>query len=143
LAGIARAVVEIKGWHTRTFGVLELEGAPKIFRFVQPRAMRPVAEAFGQEGPLTKILVLPALPADKEAQLQSLEVVRRKGVDAVLPFQTVLWDLVERVEVNRNYQKSDLLQVIRILKKYEFFRDRQLELFRAKRRRPPGVRKGG
>ena len=42
---------------------------------------------------------------------------------------------IDQIEVNRNYQKSDLLQVIRILKNYDFFRDPQLELFRHKKRK--------
>jgi hypothetical protein len=62
-------------------------------------------------------------------------VLRAKGVDAVIPFRTILADLIARVEVNRNYQKSDLLQAIRILKNYDFFKGPQLELFRPKRRR--------
>ena len=41
----------------------------------------------------------------------------------------------DQIEVNRNYQKSDLLQVIRILKNYDFFKEPQLELFRTRRRR--------
>ena len=42
---------------------------------------------------------------------------------------TVRDDLIEHIEVNRNYQKSDLLQVIRILKNYDLFAPPQLELF--------------
>jgi hypothetical protein len=56
-------------------------------------------------------------------------------VDAVIPFRTMLADLVDLVEVNRNYQKSDLLQIIRILKNYGFFREPQLELFKGRRRK--------
>ena len=44
--------------------------------------------------------------------------------------------LIGEIEVNRNYQKSDLLQVIRILKNYDFFKEPQLELFRTKRKKP-------
>ncbi len=47
----------------------------------------------------------------------------------------MLTDLVEHTEVNRNYQKSDLLQIIRILKNYDFFKEPQLELFKSRRRR--------
>jgi len=47
----------------------------------------------------------------------------------------LLADLIDQIEVNRNYQKSDLLQVIRILKNYDFFKEPQLELFKAKRKR--------
>ncbi len=41
----------------------------------------------------------------------------------------------EEIEINRNYRKSDLLQIIRILKNYGFFKEPQLELFRPKRRK--------
>jgi hypothetical protein len=47
----------------------------------------------------------------------------------------MLADLVENIEVNRNYQKSDLLQVIRILKNYDFFKEPQMELFKPRRRK--------
>ena len=54
----------------------------------------------------------------------------------MIPFRTMLVDLVNEVRVNRNYQKSDLLQIIRILKNYDFFKEPQLELFRPKRKKP-------
>ena len=41
----------------------------------------------------------------------------------------MLADLINHIEVNRNYQKSDLLQIIRILKNYDLFAPPQLELF--------------
>ena len=47
----------------------------------------------------------------------------------------MLTDLVSETETNRNYQKSDLLQIIRILKNYDFFKEPQMELFKAKRKR--------
>jgi len=47
----------------------------------------------------------------------------------------MLADLISETQVNRNYQKSDLLQIIRILKNYEFLRDPQLELFKTKLKR--------
>jgi hypothetical protein len=37
--------------------------------------------------------------------------------------------------VNRNYQKSDLLQIIRILKNYDLMREPQMELFKTRPRR--------
>jgi hypothetical protein len=56
-------------------------------------------------------------------------------LDAAISFPTMLAFLVNQVEPNRNYQKSDLLQLIRILKNYEFFKEPQLDLFRPKRKR--------
>ena len=51
------------------------------------------------------------------------------------PSKSMLADLVAHIQVNRNYQKSDLLQIIRILKNYDFFKEPQLELFKSKRKR--------
>jgi len=86
-----------------------------------------------------KILIIPALPQAAAGRLESLALLRSKGIDAVIPFHTMLADLVKETEVNRNYQKSDLLQIIRILKNYDFFKEPQLELFKAKRQRQPKV----
>jgi hypothetical protein len=135
LSGVARAVVVVKGWHTDTFSPGLLANAPEIFRFLEPAVFQQAVRAFGEPGQLTKILVVPGLPHGKAGREQSIQVLRAKGVDAVIPFRTILADLIARVEVNRNYQKSDLLQAIRILKNYDFFKGPQLELFRPKRRR--------
>ncbi|MBI4324362.1 MAG: hypothetical protein HY674_03785 [Chloroflexi bacterium] len=145
LAAIGRAVVVVKGWHTETFSSAVLANAPEIFRFVQPAVFQQATRAFGDDGPVTKILVVPALPQEREAQQKSIALLRAKGVDAVIPFQTMLEDLIDQIEVNRNYQKSDLLQVIRILKNYDFFKERQLELFKPKRRaaKPKKAKPGG
>lgn len=135
LDAIARAVVVVKGWHTDTFSPGLLANAPEIFRFLEPAVFQHAARAFGEDITPTKILVVPALPHGAEARRQSIELLRAKGLDAVIPFRTILADLVAQIEVNRNYQKSDLLQVIRILKNYDFIRDPQMELFKPSRRR--------
>ena len=131
---IQRAIVVVKGWHTGTFSSSRLAASPEIFRFVEPKVFQQAARAFGPEGAPLKILVVPSLPHDAEARELSISVLRSKGIDAVIPFRTMLADLVNATAVNRNYQKSDLLQIIRILKTYEFFREPQLELFRPRRK---------
>src|SRR5687767_6620408 len=135
LSGISRAVVVVKGWHTETFSPGVLANAPEIFRFVEPPVFQQAARAFREDGPLVKILVVPALPQNESARDASIELLRSKGVDAIIPFRTMLNDLIGQTEVNRNYQKSDLLQIIRILKNYDFFREPQLELFKTRRTR--------
>ena len=135
LKGIARAVVVVKGWHTDTFSPARLAHVPEIFRFVEPPAFQQAARAFGRDGPVLKIMVVPALPQSAPAREQSIELLRAKGIDGIIPFRAMLADLIEQIEASRNYQKSDLLQVIRILKNYDFFKEPQLELFKAKRKR--------
>jgi hypothetical protein len=132
---IARAIVVVKGWHTETFSSARLASTPEIFRFVGTKVFQQAARVFGENGAPLKILVVPALPQDAAERDKSIALLKSKGVDAVIPFRTMLADLVERTEANRNYQKSDILQVIRILKNYDFFREPQMELFKVKRRR--------
>jgi hypothetical protein len=141
LAGVARAVVVVKGWHTETFSPGLLASAPEIFRFLDPGVFQQAARSFGEDGVVTKLLVVPALPAGEEPRQQSIEMLRAKGLDGVIPFHTMLQELIDQIEVNRNYQKSDLLQVIRILKNYDFFKEPQLELFKPARKRKGRPRK--
>jgi hypothetical protein len=135
LPRVERAIVVVKGWHTETFSPAVLMNAPEIFRFVEPATFKQAARAFGEEGTPLKILVVPALPQGAEARDQSVALLRAKGIDAVIPFRTMLAELIEKTETNRNYQKSDLLQVVRILKNYEFFKEPQMELFKPRKAR--------
>lgn len=138
LPRVVRAVVVVKGWHTETFSSGRLAQAPQIFRFLGPAVLKQAQRALGGEGELTKILVVPALPQGEEQRRQSIAVMQANGVDATIPFRTILAGLIAQVEVNRDYRKSDLLQTIRILKNYDFLRDPQLELFKPRRRAASG-----
>jgi hypothetical protein len=133
LAFIERAIVVVKGWHTETFSSAVLEHSPKIFRFVERKVFQQAARAFGKDGAPLKILVVPALPQEEQGREQSIALLRSKGIDAVIPFRTMLVDLASHTQANRNYQKSDLLQMIRILKNYDLLKDPQMELFKPKR----------
>jgi hypothetical protein len=135
LAFIERAIVVVKGWHTETFSSAMLTHAPEIFRFVEPKVIQQAVRAFGKDSTPLKILVVPALPQAAAAREESIALLRSRGIDAVIPFHTMLATLVTQIEVNRNYQKSDLLQIIRILKNYDFFKEPQLELFKPKPKR--------
>ena len=79
---------------------------------------------------LLKILVLPGLPTAEPFKSESVRLLKEKGVDAILSFRSILIDLVNRVEVNKSYRKSDTLQVLRLLKNYDLLQDTQLDLFK-------------
>jgi len=115
--------------------------SPELFRFLEKKVFQKMAREFGEGGALLKTLVVPALPQDSQARAHSIGILKSKGIDAVLSFRTMLAELVSQVEPNRNYQKSDLLQLIRILKNYDFFKGPQLELFKAKQKRARTARK--
>jgi hypothetical protein len=134
LQGVVRAVVVVRGWHSESFGPAVLENAPAMFRFVEPEIFQQAARRFSPDIPPLKILIVPTLAQTPKARDQTISLLLAKGVDAVIPFRTLLADLIAEAEVNRNYDKSDLLQIIRVFKTYDFFKEPQLEFFHPRRR---------
>jgi hypothetical protein len=139
LKNVGRAVIAIRGWHSERFYVSTFEQAPDILRFAEPDSIRYATKLIGTDS-MAKILCLPKLPLSGELKLKTIQILRDKGVDGVISFETILSELVDRVDINRNYEKSDLLQVIRLLKNYDLIRERQLDMFSKRARRKP-VRK--
>ena len=41
----------------------------------------------------------------------------------------MLLDILDKIEINQNYSKSDTLQVMRILKNYDLLKEAQLDMF--------------
>ncbi len=134
---IQRAVVSVKPWHTNVFSPAILKGSPEIFRFLEENVLKEATRLFSTEeagdGDLIKILVLPSLPTAEPFRSQSVELLKERGVDAIISFRAMLLDLLDKIESNQNYTKSDTLQVMRILKNYDLLKDAQLDL--------PGTRK--
>jgi hypothetical protein len=126
LSQVSRAIVAVKGWHTEIFAPGVLAHQPKIFRFVEKRAVEEAQRLVGGEG-VVKILVVPGLPRDTKTRQRSIELLRSKGVDGVISFRSILQELIASVATNRNYQKSDLLQVLRLLKNYGLLKEPQME----------------
>lgn len=129
---IHRAVVAVKPWHTDVFSPGMLKSSPEIFRFLEENVLKEATRFFPAEeegADLTKILVLPGLPTAEPFRSQSVEVLKERGVDGIISFRSMLLDLIEKVEINRSYRKSDTLQVIRILKNYDLLKDGQLDMF--------------
>jgi len=132
LSSVARAVVSVRGWHTERFYASTFESAPDILRFVEEDSVRYAGRLLGSES-MARILCLPRLPASGKLKDQTIGLLKKKGVDGVISFRTMLAELIVRVDTKRNYEKSDILQVIRLLKNYDLIKDTQLELFGRKR----------
>lgn len=129
---IRQAIVVVKGWHTGRFTPAMLRSSPEIFRFLEENVLKEVTRYFPSAGEepapeLSKILVLPGLPTQEPYRSQSLELLRERGVDGIISFRSMLLDIIDKIEINRNYQKSDILQVMRILKNYDLLKDSQME----------------
>ena len=134
LSNIHRAIIVVKAWHTDKFTPTMLKSSPEIFRFLEDNVLKEVSRYFpaaasdepGDE--LTKILVLPSLPTAEPFRSQSVALLKARGVDAIISFRAMLLDLLDRIEINQSYTKSDTLQVMRILKNYDLLKDPQLDL---------------
>ncbi|HON07064.1 MAG TPA: hypothetical protein PLW02_03070 [Verrucomicrobiota bacterium] len=132
LKAVSCAIVSVKGWHTDIVSPSIVKKITSdLEQFVKKDCQKYCANLSAT--PL-KIVVLPSITTNREQRLKTLELLYNAGVDAVLQFRTILWDLVNYVQVNRNYSKSDVLQVIRILKAYDFFKEPQMMLFGRRRR---------
>jgi hypothetical protein len=134
LPGLSAAVVAVKAWHTTKAVTPTMIRKGDLLEFVRKEAVEAAREAFAdltpQEGaPLAKILVLPGIPAQEPQRSESITLLRESGVDHVLTFRTVLENLVQAVESNQSYAKSDTLQLLRILRVYDMVKAAQLELF--------------
>ena len=142
---VHKAVVAVKGWHTGVFSPQMLKSSPEIFSFLEQNVLKEAERFFPADTPddpggtLTKILVLPSLPTAEPFRSQSVELLKARGVDAIISFRAMLLDLLDKVEINQNYSKSDTLQVMRILKNYDLLKDTQLDLPGT---REPAGRKG-
>jgi hypothetical protein len=140
---VQKAVIAVKGWHTGVFTATMLKSSPEIFSFLEQRVLKEAARFFPPEAPddagaaPTKVLVLPSLPTAEPFRSQSVELLKSRGVDAIISFRSMLIDLLEKVEINQNYTKSDTLQVMRILKNYDLLKDTQLDMFPER----PGLRR--
>jgi hypothetical protein len=132
---VQKAVIAVKGWHTGVFTPTMLKSSPEIFSFLEQNVLKEAARFFPPEiaedagGTPTKVLVLPSLPTAEPFRSQSVELLKSRGVDAIISFRAMLLDLLEKIEINQNYTKSDTLQVMRILKNYDLLKDTQLDMF--------------
>jgi len=136
LKSIRQAVVGVCGWHTDRFYPKTLDQIPEILRFAGEESVRLVSRQLGGPPP-AKILCFPQLPASEKLRNDTLKLLKQKGVDGVLLFRTLLQELINGVDINKNYEKSDILQMLRILKNYDLIRHPQMELFGGRKRRVP------
>jgi hypothetical protein len=137
LETVPRAIVSIRGWHTDRFSPAVLKKNPDIFHFTEPPVIKAACRMIGP-GPLAKILCLSGLSVAAAPQGETLAMMRENGIDGILPFRTMLLELQEHIDLAKNYEKSDLLQTLRILKTYDLIKDPQLDLFEKRKRRKIG-----
>jgi hypothetical protein len=126
LPAIERAVVEVRAWHADRFYPSVIEASPVLSHFVDDTSLALAREVFhGQT--FSTILVVSELPNSVEPRGKSIRLLQDTGIGHILEFPIVLQDLLEKVSVNGNYDASPTLQTLRLLKRYRFIRNQQME----------------
>ena len=138
LAQVSCAIIAVRGWHSEKFTAAMLASSPEIYRFAEPESVRAAEAELGAANP-AKILCMADLPLDPDQRAEALGFLKSRGIDGVILFRPMLLELVERVDVKRTYEKSDLLQILRILKNYDLLKSGQMDLFAHVRRRKAAV----
>lgn len=132
LRKVPRAVVGIRGWHTERFSPSVLKLAPEVCRFAADSVVEQIRNEVGP-GPVARILCVSDLPASRTLQKETLQVLKKNHIDGIIVFPLLLIELLHEVDPNKNYGRSDLLQLLRILKSYDLVKDSQMELFKSRR----------
>jgi hypothetical protein len=132
LRHVSRAVIGICGWHTDKITPSVINDSPEIVRFARDEAIKRIRRECGS-GPLVKIVCLPDLPASRTLTSKSLKKLQEYGIHGVLLFRTMLLEIAQMIDTHKAYEKSDLLQIIRILKNYDLIKGPQMELFEGRR----------
>lgn len=125
-----RAIVAVRAWHTAVFTENMISTAKGgLFDFLQKPALKRAEEFFGKTGGVMKIAAVADLPKSRQERQKSIAAMKSRGVDGVVTFPQMLRSLIDAVEINANYAKSDLAQILRILKNYGMLRGAQMNLF--------------
>lgn len=135
--GVRGAVVAVRGWHSERFSIATFANMPELLRFADADVVARAASRLGTPD-VAKILCLTQLPASFDLKAKTIDFLKSRGVDGILSFRQMLVELLGTIERNHNYDKSDVLQLLRIVKSAGLIRDNQMELFPL----PRAVRKG-
>lgn len=130
------AIVCVRGWFSDKAALASMTGGAEILKHLESNVFKKVEKWFAYDPAVTfgtrvlpkKILVAPVFPTHEPHRSQCIELLREKGVDGIVSFKSMALDLVDRVDTKQIYDKSDLLQTLRVLKTYDLIKDSQMNL---------------
>lgn len=126
MSHIERALVEVRAWHADRMYASVIESSQVLFEVAREESLQRARQVFGHND-VTTVLVVSELPSSHEARQRSVASFQESGIDHILEFPVLLQELLEKVSANISYASSDTLQVLRLLKRYNFIRRQQLE----------------
>ncbi len=133
LSRVGAALVAVRGWHSERFTAQMLAKSPDVYRFAEAESARAAEAELGGRS-AARVLCLGSLPGDAAQRAEAVAFLKSRGVDGVLLFRPMLLELADRIDGKKSYEKSDVLQLLRILKAHGMLRTGQLDLFAGRRR---------
>ncbi len=125
---IQRAVVEVRAWHADRMYASVIEANP-VFARVASEQTRAIAETVFNTTDYKIVLVVSEFAASPQGRAQAVRLLQKAGIDHVIEFPTLLADILRLISAQNNYAPSQTLQIMRLLKRYNFIRQQQMELF--------------
>ncbi len=142
LSRVGAALVAVRGWHSERFTAQMLAKSPDVYRFAEAESARAAEAELGGRS-AARVLCLGSLPGDAAQRAEAVAFLKSRDVDGVLLFRPMLLELADRIDGKKSYERSDVLQLLRILKAHGMLRMGQLDLFAGRRRWGTGAGKAG
>lgn len=108
--------LEVKGWHSENVTPSTLANHERIFNFTRDEARNEVAKKLGLHD-FKVILAISSFGKDQVKKQETIEALRKGGIDHVLEFSTIMQALQDGIEDNLN-QDSLVMHSFRLAKKY-------------------------
>ncbi|MBD5782277.1 hypothetical protein IEN85_22450 [Pelagicoccus sp. NFK12] len=130
------AIVCVRGWFGDKASLASMSSGAEIVKYLETYVFKKVdkwfaydpAVTFGTRVPPMHVLVAPVFPTQEPHRSQCIELLQEKGVHGIVSFKSMALDLIDRVDTKQVYEKSDLLQTLRILKNFDLVKDSQMDL---------------
>jgi len=126
ISGIHRAIVDVRAWHGDRMYPSVVASNPILTQLVDAGAFAQARTHFGGND-FTSILVVSELPGTADLRARAVTLLQQSGIGHILEFPVVLRDLLDKVSAGTAYPASTTLQLLRILKRYRFIRNLQME----------------
>lgn len=133
LSRVGAALVAVRGWHSERFTAQMLGKSPDVYRFAEADSARAAEAELGGRS-AARVLCLGSLPGDAAQRAEAVAFLKSRGVDGVLLFRPMLLELAARIDGKKSYERSEVLQLLRILKAHGMLRTGQMDLFAGRRR---------
>lgn len=130
------AIICVRGWYGEKAALATNTNSSDIVKNLEANVLKKVEKWFEVEKGVTwgtktkplKVLVAPVFPTQEPYRTQCSDMLKAKGVDSILSFKSMVLDLIDRVDTKQVYEKSDLLQLLRVLKTFDLIKDSQMDL---------------